>query len=110
MISPCACVSKYLIGKLCILSNISERNLNNIPCVTVAIIRVYKNALKVTNEYAETIITIKPIKRLRSSAVMPVLNAGVTTWSIKSCIYTVETKLPTELNRIKNNAKHKRTL
>ena len=37
IISPCACVSKNLIGSVCIFANISVRRRYNIPCVTDAI-------------------------------------------------------------------------
>ena len=67
-------------------------------------IRVYKKEEIVTSVYAVTIIIIKAISVLESSAVKPVASAGVITLSISICIYTVDTKLPTELNRIKNNA------
>ena len=44
IISPCACVSKYLIGSVSIWRNISSRRLRRLPCVTYTIILVFKYA------------------------------------------------------------------
>ena len=40
MISPCAWVSKYLIGSCSIFVNIESRNVFSIPCVTLTMIRL----------------------------------------------------------------------
>ena len=76
--------------------NISSRKWHKIPCVTMAIICVYRKEATTATTYKEPIKAMRPTNVLFTES-NPFLIPGVMTLSMSCCINTVEMSPPAAL-------------